>query len=247
MAIQLATGAVENIYERQQQKERIDPDLPTFLVLARNVEKIPRADTKLQEASAMNVQKMLLAIAAAAAMLTGPMAANAVPIVYDYTYNGTSLTTNQSAAGTQLLTGDVVDLTVRSFGSDFWSWSGGSLWAPIHVSEGATRVGSLSWSLLLNGATVASGSYVSQPHDFVHISNSFLVGAVSFDELHWQYTSVSSTSPTNTLGGLIVGSPFLSGRPVYNVGSIDVPEPGTIALFGLGFAGLGFIRRRRRV
>lgn len=196
----------------------------------------------------MNAQKMLLAIAAAAAMLAGPMAANAVPIVYDYTYNGTSVTTNQSAAGTQLLTGDVVDLTVRSFGSDFWSWAGGNLWAAILMPESATRIGNLSWSLLLNGATVASGSYAAQSHSFVHIANPFLVAAVSFDELHWQYTSVSSTSSTNALGGLIIGndgSPFFTGGPVYNVGSIAVPEPGTIALFGLGLAGLLWMRRRR--
>ena len=49
--------------------------------------------------------------------------------------------------------------------------------------------------------------------------------------------------------GFPLGSPVGYGADLwtYSERSISVPEPGTLALFGLGLAAMGFTRRRRKV
>ena len=175
--------------------------------------------------------------------------------VYDYTYDGTTLTTNQSAAGNQLAVGQVVQLTLHAAGDDYWlALTGADIWAPIGMGESGIRQGSLSWMYLLDGVTVDSGSYANQPSEYVHIANFMpTTGNINFDELVWDFTLISTDSALNTLqGALNSPNPFRDAgipndQPTYVHVNSSIPEPASLALLGIGLAGLGVMRRRKSI
>ena len=89
-------------------------------------------------------------------------------------------------------------------------------------------------------ATAQDGTYLSVPVAGNAGANGF--GFYSPDEMYLTYITVT----TADLAGMAVGE-FGIAEEYYQTHHTQVTEPGTLALFGLGLAGLGFARRRKTV
>lgn len=193
---------------------------------------------------------LMAAFGVVASLLAGTAHAAIANHIYDYTWNGVSAAVpTQSAAGAQLLDGEVVQLTLRALGNDHFTSDGTSVWLPLGMAESAVRVGDLNAVFRLDGVVVGATSYSGEGHAMVHIANFMTPAATMFDEVEWNYLSISSTSANNTLQDLYsMDNPFLG---IGNVQYVSVPDaaasaPGTAVIAALGLLALGLRRRSRR-
>ena len=79
---------------------------------------------------------------------------------------------------------------------------------------------------------------------------SFMPGAVTFDELRLDIISAGGSTYTDPTGLIVAGTNFGGSAigldtNIANLRTTEVPEPTTLAMLGLGLAGLGWQRRRK--
>ena len=193
----------------------------------------------------MTIQPTPTRLAAALALLLGAMAADATPITVDFTVTSNSVS-NPSyetgvtgggyftfddalmpTSGDGLVGNPILGLSTLDL---FFSWFG------VSFDESTAKIGTLTFTdgLLTNWSI--GGTYSPATCGFLRYACTSSGGsAPDFDALGSGGLAFTDAQRA----GLAYG-------PVqWSVRSAAVPEPSTIALFGLGCAGRAFVRRRR--
>ena len=183
---------------------------------------------------------------AALLVLSTPAHAALIDHVYDVGYDGVTYTESYTG-DLSLEQGGTVQLNFIAATNDYWNaMAAGTFWSALRVGTSGTRVGDYSWSYLLDGVSVASGSSLANASSSVHFINYVSSYTGMFDLLAIDYTLTSSTTgDTNTL---ITDPSYWWGPTPFTARYVDnasVPSPSILALMGLGLAGIGWSRRKK--
>lgn len=184
----------------------------------------------------------LRAVAAAAGLiLCGALASPALAVPFAFTYTTTiQVTSGPAIPGVN--NGDVLTLEVVADNGNASTLS--QSWFQTDVLSAVATVGSYT-------ATFIFPFYVNDPV-FATNGAGDLILTVWYDIDGNNFDNVAPGSPTFYDNVLLTSQStrleFQTGGPMnpanWSVTAAQVPEPGALALFGIGLAGLGVIRRR---
>ncbi len=193
----------------------------------------------------MTIQRTTTKIAAALALLASAMAAEATPVTVDFTVTSNDVSNPAYAVGVTgsgYFTFDDALMPVGGSGQAgnpilglqtldlFFNWFG------VSFDESNAKIGTLTFTDGVLTNWMIGGSYLPPTCGFLRYACTSSGGSQpDFDALGSGGAAFTDAQRT----GLAYG-------PVqWSVRSTAVPEPGTLALFGVGAMGLAFARRRR--
>jgi hypothetical protein len=193
----------------------------------------------------MTIQRTTTQLAAALALLMSAMAAEAVPVTVDFTVTSNDVSNpswERGVMGTGYFTFDDGLMPVSGTGlvgnpilglptlDLFFNWFG------VSFDETTAKIATLSFTNGVLSNWTIGGNYSPATCGFLRYACTSSGGsAPDFDAVGSGGLAFTDAQHT----GLAYG-------PVqWSVRGAAVPEPGTLALFGLGILGLGFVRRRR--
>ena len=193
----------------------------------------------------MTIQRTTTQLAAVLALLMSAMAADAVPVTVDFTVTSNDVSNpswERGVMGTGYFTFDDGLMPVSGNGlvgnpilglptlDLFFNWFG------VSFDETTAKIATLSFTDGVLSNWTIGGNYSPATCGFLRYACTSSGGsAPDFDAVGSGGLAFTDAQHT----GLAYG-------PVqWSVRGAAVPEPGTLALFGLGILGLGFVSRRR--
>ena len=192
--------------------------------------------------------------------LAGSMTANAVPFSFDCisNNNATDCQTGESQFVLDVVdSGSTVSMTFSNVGpfassitDIYFDWQSGSALFPVGLSEGPGV--DFSWgaspSNVPGGNSIGFSSNLSADSDSPTQPNGANPGEYVTFNFYGSFTDILNDLVSGDLRVALHAQGFAGGgsESFVNVGRpTSVPEPGTLALFGLAIAGMGVARRKR--